>query len=124
MIKWQPPNTGPANPVSTVFLETGATPITVQGVVTRDDWVMLINRNRFSEPGFDRQIAFYRVVNVADESASSPANLTLDGPPFVFGVGNGSDGFGPTYIVHLQNVIGVYERTFVPETESTWNISF
>lgn len=115
-------NTGSVNPVSTVFLETGGSPILVQGFVARDDWVMLINRNSAAEPGFDRQLAFYRVVNVSDESAVAPANMTLDGPPFVFSDGSGN--YGPTYVVHLQDVVSVFERTFTPESESNWNITY
>ena len=112
-------NTGVANPVSTVFLETG---VSLQGSVSRDEWVMLINRNTASEPGFDRQLAFYRIVSYSDDPTGTiGASLTLDGPGFTFQ--NGAGTFEDTFVVHLQNVVGVYERTFVPESESNWNIS-
>lgn len=93
-----------------------STGVSSEEVFRRDDWVMLINKRPPGpgvEPGFDLQIGFYRVVNSVDLSGG--ASLTLDGPDFNF-LNNAK-----TYIVHLKDVLGVYERTFVPEQESNWN---
>jgi type II secretory pathway pseudopilin PulG len=90
-------------------------------VVRRDDWVMLINKDLNAPAGFDKQIAFYRVVGLTagDASSKPPTLLTLDGPDFNF-FGQSDD----TYIIHLKDVIGVYEHTFTPETESNWTVNF
>lgn len=104
------------SPVTNVQLQPSVT--TVQGQVNRDDWVMMINQSSTAEPGFNRQIAFYRVVNVVDADATNPVMLTLDGPDFRFD--DGSSTFSDTYIVHLKNVVGVYERSFESEFESIW----
>jgi hypothetical protein len=127
-------NTGLHSPLTTIQLEpsVGA----VEGFINRDEWVMLINQvipsasvpggNATAEAGFDRQVAFYRVVSASD-AVTGPASLTLDGPDFRFN--NDSDPTTPpgapgsltnTHIVHLRNVVGVYERTFEPEFESIW----
>ena len=102
--------TGLQSPVSNVEIDAP-----IQGFISRDDWVMLINRDPTAEAGFDRQVAFYRVVSATDNADGASATLTLDGPDFNFAA-------GPTHIVHLNNVVGVYERTFTPESESDWNI--
>jgi len=101
-------NTGVQSPLGNVV----DVPETVTEVMQRDDWVLLINRDSGKEPGFDRQLAFCRVVNLAGTS------VTLDGPDFDFGAA-GTE----TYIAHLNGVVGVYERTFTPEQESNWNLS-
>ncbi|MDA8563870.1 hypothetical protein N9L06_05395 [Mariniblastus sp.] len=90
--------------------------------VRRDDWVMMTN---FLPPGyqgvvnFRRQIEFYRVANI-DEGEGDPGavvqgrnlpSLTLDGPTFDFGP-DGSDRVR-TYIVHLRDVVNVYEDSIV-----------
>ncbi len=85
--------------------------------INRDDWVLLINQDTNLEVGFQKQLGFCRVVNL--ESGDTQSSLTLDGPDFDFG-----SSANPTYIVHLKDVVGVYERTFTPEQESNWNISF
>ena len=136
-------NTGAQSPLGNVV---GVPPLVTE-VAQRDDWVLLINRSRnwdddtlpnpqttpptvFVEKGFDRQLAFYRVVNVN----SAGNSVTLDGPDFDFGTphavaGDNSDDDLPesvireTHIVHLKDVVGVYERTFTPEQESNWNLS-
>jgi Tfp pilus assembly protein PilV len=130
-------NIGVASPLSTVFLEAG---VTVEGAIRKGDWVMLINRTlnntddgidpSHAEKGYDRQLAFCRVVNYtnADTSlATSRATLTLDGPDFNFGDPNGRDGtpsvIQQAHVVHLKDVVAVYERTFVPEGASIWNVS-
>ena len=60
--------------------------ISLSGAVKRDDWVLLINRpDPSATPGFDMQLAFYRVVNFSDEDEVSSASITLDGPDFDFG---------------------------------------
>ncbi len=103
----------PAAPVSTVTLES---PLVIpDGVVRKDEWVMLTNRR--GPLGVDQQIGFYRVVNF---DGNDPVKITLDGPDFDFSVAD-SDG---THIVHLKDVVGVYERTFTAEGDSNWNISF
>ncbi len=135
-------NIGVDAPLSTVFLEAG---VAVEGAIRKGDWVMLINRTLnntddsppglpiiYAEKGYDRQLAFCRVVNYTDADlgdATTRANLTLDGPDFNFGDPNDVDGLDPngliqpTHIVHLKDVVAVYERTFVPEGASMWNIS-
>ena len=143
-----PGNTGLKSPLGTVVYPLGVeAPVVLTGGIKRDDWVLLINRMRnwtddgppptnvaYAEKGFDRQLAFCRVVNFADEedfddddpNNNIPASITLDGPDFDFG--NPSDTsdssvIRETYIVHLKDVLGVYERTFTPELESNWNLS-
>ena len=113
-----PAMNGLNSPVTNVLLDASTT--TVEGFVNRDDWVMMINQSPTAEAGFDRQVAFYRVVNVADAGSGAPAMLTLDGPDFRFDDGSGA--LSDTHIVHLRNVVGVYERTFQPEFESIWTI--
>lgn len=146
-------NSGVKSPLGNVYLENGpaGSPVkfTGSGAMKRDDWVLLINRGRntnptnhpiypgdggpppgvtYAEKGFDKQLAFCRVVNFADEPDSqvAPASVTLDGPDFNFG--DATLGFGDpdrvilqTYMIHLRDVVTVYERTFSPETESNWN---
>ena len=107
--------TGPQSPVSIVDFQD---PVSLSGAVKRDDWVLLINRDPTAPAGFDRRLAFYRVVNFAEADDNNPASITLDGPDFDFGAA-GTE----TYIVHLKDVLGVYERTFTPELESNWNLS-
>ena len=110
--------TGPQSPVSIVEFDDPL--VSLGGAVKRDDWVMLINKpDPSAAPGFDRQLAFYRVVNFSDADDSGAASITLDGPDFDFGAAGTQ-----TYIVHLKDVLGVYERTFTPELESNWNVSF
>ena len=95
------------------------------GSVRSDDWVMLINRD-IGDPqvpiGHQLQIAFARVINSTEGGL-----LTLDGPDFVFQndkqVGGTVGTLGPTYIVHLKNVIGVFERSFTLESDSSWTIT-
>ena len=108
--------TGPQSPVSIVEFDDPL--VSLGGAVKRDDWVLLINRDPAAPAGFDRRLAFYRVVNFSDSDAGSSASITLDGPDFDFGAA-GTE----TYIVHLKDVLGVYERTFTPELESNWNLS-
>lgn len=141
-------NVGVHSPVTNVRFEENVTvePTSTKYGVSRDDWVMLINRTlnstddgspppgvTYAEKGFDKQIAFYRVVNAADGVASLayPANLatmTLDGPDFNFGDPDDVDSLidpnmliQETYAVHLKDVIAIYERTFEPENASNWN---
>ena len=135
-------NTGSASPVSNVFLEAGVSvePTTDVDGVQRDDWVMLVNRTLnedddppragvvLAEKGFDRQVAFYRVVSASNGDTVTPnASLTLDGPDFNFGSPTtvASDPFSiieETFVVHLKDVVGVYERTFTPEDSSNWTL--
>lgn len=141
-------NIGFQSPVSTIYLEPG---VYVEGGVRKDDWVMLINRLRtqaidgpppagvtYAESGFDRQIGFYRVTGISNGfGAPNAANrvslssLTLDGPDFNFGDPAGVTGgtidpdglIRETHIVHLKDVVGVYEKTFAPEYESNWTLN-
>jgi hypothetical protein len=140
-------NIGFHSPVSTVYLEPG---VYVEGGVRKDDWVMLINRalNRtddgpeppgvlYTEKGFDRQIGFYRVTGISDGLGVPNANnrttlssLSLDGPDFNFGDPVDIDpAIDPdvlvqeTHIVHLRDVVGVYEKSFAPEYESNWTLT-
>ena len=115
--------TGPQSPVSIVEFDDPL--VSLGGAVKRDDWVMLINKpDPSAAPGFDRQLAFYRVVNFSEPNTDlgTPASITLDGPDFDFGPEDPDN--VQTYIVHLKDVLGVYERTFTPELESNWNVSF
>ena len=92
------------------------------------------------EPGYDLQVAFCRV-NSVDQGAVSPAgvrvrnpSLSVEGGPFNFyyegfqgsGIPTGSadtritpplpaDYTSETYVVHLKDVINVYERTITLE---------
>lgn len=141
-------NLGYQSPVSTIYLEPG---VYVEGGVRKDDWVMLINRYRnqtddspsppgvtYAIKGFDRQVGFFRVGGISDgigapNAASRPtlSSLTLDGPDFNFGdpldtQGGTIDPDGiirETHIVHLRDVVGVYEKTFSPEFESNWTLN-
>ena len=122
--------TGPAAPLGAITLDT-STFLPDDYNIAKDDWVMLVNRSEVAEAGFDHQIGFYRVVNYdIDETPGARAlqSITLDGPDFDFGDvgGSGASASGDwdangTYMVHLKDVISVYERNIVPEGSSTWN---
>jgi type II secretory pathway pseudopilin PulG len=107
---------GFASPLSTVFLSDDTVDVE-SGSFRKGDWVMLVNENASAPTGYKTQLAFCRVVNFAN---GTPPTITLDGPDFEFGPGGSRD----THIVHLKDVVGVYERTFTPEGSSNWNISF
>ena len=113
------------SPLSTVYLSDAGVKVE-GGILRKNDWVMLINEDTSPStlPGFELQLAFCRVVAFADGfggATSVPPTITLDGPDFEFGpAANPRD----THIVHLKNVVGVYERTFTPEGASNWNVSF
>jgi len=111
---------GGANPTwNSIYLDVEGTP-EAPGV-RRDDWVMMINLLPAGHAGVStrrRQVQFYRVANI-DEGQGVAGNtvlgtdlpsLTLDGPAFDFG----PDGSGAltqinTYIVHLRDVVSVFE---------------
>jgi len=110
----------PLPPVSTVRLE-GVIP---EGAVKKDDWVMLVNQRRrgqLPKTGFDWQVAFCRVISYQNVTAIGPpqALLTLDGPGFDFDQVTHET----TYLVHLKDVVMVYDRTIVNEGQSNWNLS-
>ena len=125
-------NAGFQAPLTNVVIDQNV--LVPDGSLKRDDWVMLINQdptvdlnaNPEAEP-FSKQIAFCRIVNLMANSEELPAPvdtlLTLDGPDFNFFDPTGPQGT-PTYIVHLKDVIGVFEHTFTPETESNWTVNF
>ncbi len=109
--------------------------------VRKDDWVMLINLNPELPFGFQKQVAFYRVIATFTDLNTGLGTMTLDGPDFVFNRENpmipGNYIWMDTYAVHLANydaaamqnnqlirlgqVVSVYERSFVWELESDWN---
>ena len=85
--------------------------------VRRDDWVMMINQlpANYAEVPFDRlQIQFYRVSNIdeGNEDGGTPSDLpslTLDGPAFDLGPDGMSMPRIQTYVIHLRDVVNVYE---------------
>lgn len=129
---------GLASPVGTVFLNT-TNPLPADYGVAKGDWVMLINRAMNStddsptvgttvEKGFGFQVGFYRIVNLDINATNALSSVTLDGPDFNFGNAPtaGMVEWDPngTFLVHLRNVVAVYERSIVPESESDWNLAF
>ena len=114
------PISGIASPVSNVYLADSTVNLEA-GTFHKDDWVMLINQDPVAQPGFDLQLGFYRVVGYSNSAGSILPSITLDGPDFDF-----DNVISPreTHIVHLKDVVGVYERTFTPEGASNWNLSF
>ncbi|MDG2183218.1 MAG: hypothetical protein P8L78_16125 [Mariniblastus sp.] len=122
-------NTGFQAPLTNVVIDQDV--LVPDGSLKRDDWVMLINQDPNADAStpaaFKKQIAFCRIVNLMANSEELPAPvdtlLTLDGPDFNFFDPTGPQGT-PTYIVHLKDVIGVFEHTFTPETESNWTVNF
>lgn len=138
-------STGAAGTAASGVRRTGGT-ITIDGTVSdvrRDDWIMLVNRDLSpdAQPGFEKQIGFYRVVNTNGDS-----RITLDGPDFDFGPNPGAIPTPPantvrtTYAVHLVNydraafeadptaeglqrmgsVVNVYERQLGLKGDSNW----
>ena len=121
-------NTGYQSPLTNVLIDKSV--VVPDGSLKRDDWVMLINQDPNVDPNvtplaFSKQIAFCRIVNLMSDSENQSVDtaLTLDGPDFNFFDPTGPQGT-PTYIVHLKDVIGVFEHTFTPETESNWTVNF
>jgi type II secretory pathway pseudopilin PulG len=118
-------NSGFQSPLTNVVIDQSV--LVPDGSLKRDDWVMLINQDPNADANtpaaFNKQIAFCRIVNLMANSEELPAPvdtlLTLDGPDFNFGTPPTE-----TYIIHLKDVIGVYEHTFTPETESNWTVNF
>ena len=105
---------GGGNPMpNQMFLDLVGTP-EAPGV-RRDDWVMMINQlpPNYAGVSFARlQIQFYRVSNIdeGNEDGGTPndlPSLTLDGPAFDLG----PDGTSriQTYVIHLRDVVNVYE---------------
>jgi prepilin-type N-terminal cleavage/methylation domain-containing protein len=98
-------------PVSTIQLQD---PID-ETAVLKDDWVMLINRRFPGEQGpnaFDWQVAFCRVISASGNF------LTMDGPGFDFNPATHQD----TYAVHLKDVVMVFDRSMIKESQSSWNL--
>ena len=101
------------------------------GDISRGDWVMLLNRIAESDgspirtvsgaehpaagPGYRTQIGFARITRISPDGLS----VAVDGGSFDFVTSGIPDpDFGgtdppssPTYMVHLNNVINVYERS-------------
>ena len=101
--------------------------------VVRGSWIMLVNRipdpdtalggaplsilqsgrrYRAADVGYRTQLMFARVTRVSDDGLS----ITVDGGAFDFvpagiDAGNGNPVSSETYMVHLKNVVNVYERT-------------
>ncbi len=103
-----------ASPVSTVQFDDPALTLFPPGSIKSDDWAMLINRRMVGGVPGPFQVGFYRIVN------HRGVNLTLNGPDFNFNLAD----YTPTFVVHLKNVVGVYERTIAPESSSNWNSTF
>ena len=125
-------NTGYQSPLTNVLIDKSV--VVPDGSLKRDDWVMLINQDPNVDPNvtplaFSKQIAFCRIVNLMSDSENQSVDtaLTLDGPDFNFfdpsGI-NGAPVGDRTWIIHLKDVIGVFEHTFTPETESNWTVNF
>ena len=120
-------NTGYQSPLTNVLIDKSV--LVPDGSLKRDDWVMLINQDptvdlNITPQAFSKQIAFCRIVNLMSDSENQSVDtaLTLDGPDFNFFDPTAPN--GETYIVHLKDVIGVYEHTFTPEAESNWTVNF
>lgn len=96
------------------------------------------DRQAADEPGYDIQIGFAKVQSVRQiAGGGNPATaLTLNGGAFNFyypeiqgtDYGRREDNNNPdgnyssdTYVIHLKNVITVYERTITLERNSVWN---
>lgn len=116
-----------ASPIGSVYLSADVSDPLFRFVpddynIAKDSWVMLINRSATAEVGFENQVGFYRVVNYQiDENVGARTlnSITLDGPDFDFGsTGLPADG---TQLIHLKDVVAVYERNIVPESLSNWN---
>lgn len=89
------------------------------------------------EAGYDVQLGFAKVLGVhvrdmPDVNTGTRTTLTVDGGPFDFyytdiqgaeyGAGPGENAFSTdTYVIHLKNVINVFERTISLERNSVWN---
>lgn len=112
-------------------------PVDIESIIRRDDWVMLINRRpepdpaltprlpvteeltldgdtirfRADEAGYAIQVEFCRVVST-DNFGGNPF-ITVDGGSFDFYNLNVPQ--TETYVVHLPNVVNVYERTISVE---------
>ncbi len=114
------PITGIASPVSNVYLADSTIDLEA-GTFRKDEWVMLINRDPNAQAGFDLQLGFYRVVGYSNNAGPILPSITLDGPDFDF---DNVISRRETHIVHLKDVVGVYERTFTPEGASNWNLSY
>lgn len=87
------------------------------------------------EEGYRIQIGFAKVLSVAAQDPNVGGDstvLSVEGGPFNFYYSDvhGGNGFGgsfdanytsATYVVHLKNVLNVYERTISLERDSVWN---
>lgn len=84
-------------------------------------------------PGYQTQVSFARVISVDNEDDTVGGDnsiLTVNGGAFDFYYSdvNGM-GFAPgnaqytsaTYVIHLNNVVNVFERTITLEKDSPWN---
>jgi hypothetical protein len=90
----------------------------------RDDWIMLVNRIpnaagaippvvggvRAADAGYRTQVMFAKVTRVGTNT------VTIDGGAFDF-VAPANAGSSETYMVHLKNVINVFERSIAIEQQ-------
>jgi len=95
----------------------------------RNDWVMMLNAtppppadssgNTF--PGMIRSLQFYQVRETYEAGGNS--RVTLQGGDFKLTDPLDPAGVAhlPTYMIHMPDVIAVYESTFRWESNSTWN---
>ena len=85
------------------------------------------------EAGYDVQVGFAKVLGVRSlagpDDSETRSILTVDGGPFDFyfnDIQGAAFGSNPaftteTHLIHLNNVINVYERTITLERNSVWN---
>ena len=121
--------------------ETSVSQILLTGPVdteelSRGDWVMLVNRipapdvaggilNTSVTPtvaadiGYRQQVMFARVTRIANNPATGVGNITIDGGAFDFVspsiAGHVAPNSSETFMVHLKNVVNVYERSVTAE---------
>ncbi|QEG20613.1 type IV pilus modification PilV family protein [Mariniblastus fucicola] len=125
---------GHISAVSQITIDT-VKPI-IEGDISRGDWVMLVNRIpeaepgvpvrtlpagvevRVAEQGYRTQVMFAKVTRVTPGSGGFGGSVAVDGGPFDFvsaGVAGPTGSMNPasslTYMVHLKDVVNVYERS-------------
>ena len=81
--------------------------------------------------GYRTQVSFAKVISVDNTTLTGDSSiLTVNGGPFDFYYSNvagiplspaNAQYTSATYVIHLKNVINVFERTITLEKESAWN---